>query len=598
MAMKKVVGEVYMINGPVVKAKNMTGVMMHEVVKVGNLKLTGEVISLDEDLATIEVYEETSGLKPGEPIEGTGELLSVTLGPGIIKSVFDGIQRPLEVLKSKSGDFLERGVSADALDMSKAWDVEIIVKEGEEVVPGQVIAKVKETESVEHRIMVPPDISGKAIKVLKSGNYTLDTTILTVETPDGSKREVKLYQKWPVRIPRPTKKRLAPSEPLITGQRVIDTFFPISKGGAAAIPGGFGTGKTITQHQLAKWSDADIVVYIGCGERGNEMTEVLEEFPQLKDPRNGHPLMERTILIANTSNMPVSAREASIYTGVTIAEYFRDMGYNVALMADSTSRWAEALREISGRLEEMPAEEGFPPYLSSRLAEFYERAGRAEVLGKEEKIGSISIIGAVSPPGGDFSEPVTTHTKRFIRCFWALDKSLANARHYPSISWLNSYSEYTGELKDWFEKNVHPDFVDMVKKAMNIFSEDDNLQQIIKLVGEDVLPDDQKLVVRVANILKIGYLQQSAFSDVDAFCEVKKQYEMLRLILLYYDRAMELVSKGVAISEVLDEEIVSTLMRMKEKIPNDKLNEFKDIEKKMISFFDSLDEKYQHVKEA
>ncbi|WP_456398922.1 V-type ATP synthase subunit A [Mesoaciditoga sp.] len=596
--MKKVVGEVYMINGPVVKAKNMTGVMMHEVVKVGNLKLTGEVISLDEDLATIEVYEETSGLKPGEPIEGTGELLSVTLGPGIIKSVFDGIQRPLEVLKSKSGDFLERGVSADALDMSKAWDVEIIVKEGEEVVPGQVIAKVKETESVEHRIMVPPDISGKAVKVLKSGSYTLDTTILTVETPDGSKKEVKLYQKWPVRIPRPTKKRLAPSEPLITGQRVIDTFFPISKGGAAAIPGGFGTGKTITQHQLAKWSDADIVVYIGCGERGNEMTEVLEEFPQLKDPRNGHPLMERTILIANTSNMPVSAREASIYTGVTIAEYFRDMGYNVALMADSTSRWAEALREISGRLEEMPAEEGFPPYLSSRLAEFYERAGRAEVLGKEEKIGSISIIGAVSPPGGDFSEPVTTHTKRFIRCFWALDKSLANARHYPSISWLNSYSEYTGELKDWFEKNVHPDFVDMIKKAMNIFSEDDNLQQIIKLVGEDVLPDDQKLIVRVANILKIGYLQQSAFSDVDAFCEVKKQYEMLRLILLYYDRAMELVSKGVAISEVLDEEIVSTLMRMKEKIPNDKLDEFKDIEKKMVSFFDSLDEKYQHVKEA
>jgi V/A-type H+-transporting ATPase subunit A len=595
--MEKVIGKIYMINGPVVKAKEMTGVMMHEVVKVGNLELTGEVISLDEDLATIEVYEETSGLKPGEPVKGTGELLSVTLGPGIIKSVFDGIQRPLNVLRSKSGDFLERGVSADALDMSKEWDVEVLVNEGEEVVPGQVIATVKETESVEHRIMIPPDVFGKAANVLKSGKYKLDTVLLTVQTSDGSE-EVKLYQKWPVRVPRPTKKRLAPSEPLITGQRVIDTFFPISKGGAAAIPGGFGTGKTITQHQLAKWSDADIVVYIGCGERGNEMTEVLEEFPQLKDPRNGHPLMERTILIANTSNMPVSAREASIYTGVTIAEYFRDMGYNVALMADSTSRWAEALREISGRLEEMPAEEGFPPYLSSRLAEFYERAGRVEVLGNEEKIGSISIIGAVSPPGGDFSEPVTTHTKRFIRCFWALDKSLANARHYPSISWLNSYSEYTSELKEWFDKNVHPDFADLVKKAMNIFSEDDNLQQIIKLVGEDVLPDDQKLVVRVANILKVGYLQQSAFSDVDAFCELKKQYEMLKLILTYYDRAMALVSKGVAISEVLNENIVSTLMRMKEKVPNDKLDEFKNIEKTMISFFDSLDEKYQQAKEA
>ncbi len=595
--MNKVVGEVYMVNGPVIKAKNMTGVMMHEVVKVGKLKLTGEVISLDEDLATIEVYEETSGLKPSEPVEGTGELLTVTLGPGLIKSVFDGIQRPLNVLRNKSGDFLERGVSAEALDMNKEWDVEILVKDGEEVIPGQIVAIVKETESVEHRIMIPPNISGKLKDVVDSGKYKLDDTLMKVKTSQGEK-EIKMYQKWPVRVPRPIKKRLAPSEPLITGQRVIDTFFPLSKGGAAAIPGGFGTGKTITQHQLAKWSDADIVVYIGCGERGNEMTEVLEEFPQLKDPRNGHPLMERTILIANTSNMPVSAREASIYTGVTIAEYFRDMGYNVALMADSTSRWAEALREISGRLEEMPAEEGFPPYLSSRLAEFYERAGRVQVLGRDEKVGSVSIIGAVSPPGGDFSEPVTTHTKRFIRCFWALDKSLANARHYPSISWLNSYSEYVSELEGWFKENVHEDFGALRKKAMEIFSEDDNLQQIIKLVGEDVLPDDQKLVVRVANILKIGYLQQSAFSDVDAFCELKKQYEMLKLILLYYDRAMALVSKGVAISEVLNENIVSTLMRMKENIPNDKLDEFKNIEKTMKAFFDSLDEKYEQVKEA
>ncbi len=597
MTMDKAMGKIYMINGPVVKAKNMTGVMMHEVVKVGSLKLMGEVISLDEDLVTIEVYEETSGLKPGEPVEGTGELLSVTLGPGIIESVFDGIQRPLNVLRSKSGDFLERGVNADALDMEREWEVEILVKEGEEVIPGQIVAKVKETESIEHKIMVPPDVSGKATNVVKTGRYKLDTVLFIVKTSNGDK-EVKMYQKWPVRVPRPVKKRLAPSEPLITGQRVIDTFFPLSKGGTAAIPGGFGTGKTITQHQLAKWSDADVVVYIGCGERGNEMTEVLEEFPKLKDPRNGRPLMERTILIANTSNMPVSAREASIYTGVTIAEYFRDMGYNVALMADSTSRWAEALREISGRLEEMPAEEGFPPYLSSRLAEFYERAGRVEVLGNEEKIGSVSIIGAVSPPGGDFSEPVTTHTKRFIRCFWALDKSLANARHYPSISWLNSYSEYVGELEEWFEKNVHPDFESLIKKAMNIFSEDDNLQQIIKLVGEDVLPDDQKLIVRVAKILKVGYLQQSAFSDVDAFCDLKKQYEMLKLILMYYERAMTLVSKGVAISEVTNEDVVSTLMRMKEKVPNNKLDELKKIEKDLKSFFDSLDQKYAKAREA
>ncbi len=598
MRMEKVIGKIQMINGPVVKAKKMMGVMMHEVVKVGNLKLTGEVISLDGEIATIEVYEETSGLKPGEPVEGTGELLSVTLGPGIIKSVFDGIQRPLNVLQDKSGDFLERGISADSLDMDREWEVDILVKEGDDVTAGQVVAKVKETESVEHMIMIPPNLQGKAVNVQKSGRYTLKDTIMNIKFADGTLEDVHLYQKWPVRVPRPIKKRLRPSEPLITGQRVIDTFFPLSKGGAAAIPGGFGTGKTITQHQLAKWSDADIVVYIGCGERGNEMTEVLEEFPQLKDPRNGHLLMERTILIANTSNMPVSAREASIYTGITIAEYFRDMGYNVALMADSTSRWAEALREISGRLEEMPAEEGFPPYLSSRLAEFYERAGRVNVLGDEEKTGSISIIGAVSPPGGDFSEPVTTHTKRFIRCFWALDKSLANARHYPSISWLTSYSEYSQELNEWFVKNVSEDFPKLVKKAMNIFSEDDNLQQIIKLVGEDVLPDDQKLVVRVANILKIGYLQQNAFSDVDAFCELKKQYEMLKLILFYYDRAMALVSKGVAISEVLDETVVNTLMRMKEKVPNDKLDEFKKIEKTLQSFFNSLDEKYEHSKEA
>jgi V/A-type H+-transporting ATPase subunit A len=596
--MSEKMGEIYSINGPVVKAKKMTGFMMHEMVLVGNLKLTGEIIALDEDDATIQVYEETTGLKPTEPVHGTGDLLSVKLGPGLIGSVFDGIQRPLDVLKAQYGDFLKRGVVAEPIDMKKTWTVEMTpIKEGDTVTGGQVIATVKETASVVNKIMIPPNISGKVKNVKSSGKYNVDTVLLTVEGKDGD-HDVKLYQSWPVRIPRPYKERLLPREPLVTGIRVIDTFFPISKGGTAAIPGGFGTGKTVVQHQLAKWSDADVIVYIGCGERGNEMTEVLEEFPQLIDPRNGRPLMERTILIANTSNMPVSAREASIYTGITIAEYFRDMGYNVALMADSTSRWAEALREISGRLEEMPAEEGFPPYLASRIGEFYERAGRVNALGENKRVGSVSVIGAVSPPGGDFSEPVTTGTKRFIRCFWELDRQLANARHHPSINWLDSYSEYNSELKEWFSKNIDPDFSKFRDRVMGILTEDDNIQQIIKLDGEDVLPDNQKLIVRVANIVKVGYLQQDAFSDVDSNCPLKKQHEMLKVILKYYDRAGVLVSKGVAVSEVLDDSIVNILMRMKENISMDKFDQFKEIEKKMDSFFDSLDNKYQTVKEA
>lgn len=585
------VGEIYMVNGPVVKARKTTGFMMHEVVKVGDLGLIGEVIALNGDDATIQVYEETSGLKPGEPVKGMNELLSVTLGPGIVGMVFDGIQRPLDVLREKSGDFLKRGVSVPPLDLKKEWDVEVLVKEGERIAGGQIVAKVKETSTVEHRIMIPPTISGIAKNVRTSGRYTIDTTILEINVGESS-RKIKLYQTWPVRIPRPYSERLAPAEPLITGQRVIDTFFPISKGGAAAIPGGFGTGKTMTQHQLAKWSDADVIVYIGCGERGNEMTEVLEEFPKLTDPRNGRPLMERTILIANTSNMPVSAREASIYTGITIAEYFRDMGYNVAIMADSTSRWAEALREISGRLEEMPAEEGFPPYLSSRLAEFYERAGRVKILGGNQ-IGSVSVIGAVSPPGGDFSEPVTTHTKRFTRCFWALDKSLANARHYPSINWLTSYSEYVDDLKDWYSENVGEGFFELREKILALLNEDDRLQQIIKLVGEDVLPDDQKLIVRVAKLVKIGYLQQNAYSDVDSFCSSKKQHEMLKIIQLFYEKAREMVSKGIAISEILNGDISSKLMRMKEEIPNDKLEMFKELESDINVFFEKLSKKYE-----
>ncbi len=591
-------GDLYSINGPVVKAKKMTGFMMHEMVLVGNVKLTGEIISLEGDDATIQVYEETTGLKPGEPVAGTGNLLSVTLGPGLIGSTFDGIQRPLNVLKAQSGDFLERGVIADALDMKKSWDVQMSkIKDGDQVVGGQIIATVKETSSVIHKIMIPPNISGIARNVKSSGKYTIDTTLMTVKSGDGD-HDIKLYQRWPVRIPRPYMERLAPKEPLVTGVRVIDTLFPISKGGTAAIPGGFGTGKTVVQHQLAKWADADVIIYIGCGERGNEMTEVLEEFPQLIDPRNGKPLMERTILIANTSNMPVSAREASIYTGITMAEYFRDMGYNVALMADSTSRWAEALREISGRLEEMPAEEGFPPYLASRIGDFYERAGRAKVMGDDQRIGSVSVIGAVSPPGGDFSEPVTTGTKRFIRCFWELDRQLANARHYPSINWLDSYSEYTVELKEWISKNVDENFYKMRDRFMQILTEDDNLQQIIKLVGEDVLPDNQKLIVRIANIIKVGYLQQDAFSDVDSNCPFNKQDEMLKIILNYYDRADKLVSKGVAISEVLDNDIVNAIMRMKENIPNDKIESFKELNEKIDAFFDQLDKKYQVTVEA
>ncbi len=591
-------GQIYSVNGPVLKAKKMTGFMMHEMILAGQLKLTGEIIALDGDDATIQVYEETTGIKLGEPIYGTGDLLSVTLGPGLIGSVFDGIQRPLNVLKDQSGDFLQRGIFADSINMKKTWDVEMAkIKDGDRLEGGQIIANVKETPSVIHRIMVPPYLSGKAKNVKQSGKYDIDTTLLVLESDDGD-HEIKLYQKWPVRIPRPYKERLAPREPLVTGIRVIDTFFSISKGGTAAIPGGFGTGKTVVQHQLAKWSDADVIIYIGCGERGNEMTEVLEEFPQLIDPRNGRPLMERTILIANTSNMPVSAREASIYTGVTMAEFFRDMGYNVALMADSTSRWAEALREISGRLEEMPAEEGFPPYLASRIGEFYERAGRAKVLGTPDRIGSVSVIGAVSPPGGDFSEPVTTGTKRFIRCFWELDRQLANARHHPSINWLDSYSEYNSELKDWLAKNVDEQFTKMRDRMMGILTEDDNLQQIIKLVGEDVLPDNQKLIVRVANIIKVGYLQQDAFSDIDSNCALKKQDEMLKVILIYYDRAYKLISKGVAISEVLEDSIVNSLMRMKENIPNDKIDQFKVLEKQIDDFFNALDEKYETVKEA
>ncbi|HBF69242.1 MAG TPA: V-type ATP synthase subunit A [Thermotoga sp.] len=550
------------INGPVVRVENTEGLFMHEVIYVGKMRLTGEVIALDEKTAIVQVYEETSMLEPGELVERTGKMLSVALGPGLLGNIYDGIQRPLKVLLESSGPFIGRGIQAFGLDTEKFWSVNVLKKEGDRVRGGEVIAEVQETGSVKHKIMIPPHIKeGTLLNVKQSGDYKVTDTIAVVKTENGEE-EIKLYQEWPVRVPRPVKRFLELSIPLITGQRVIDIFFPISKGGTAAIPGGFGTGKTITQHQLAKWADADVVVYIGCGERGNEMTEVLEEFPHLQDPRTGKPLMDRTVLIANTSNMPVSAREASIYTGITIAEYFRDMGYHVALMADSTSRWAEALRELSGRLEEMPVEEGYPAYLASRIAQFYERAGLCENL--NGTTGSVTIIGAVSPPGGDFSEPVTQHTKRFVRCFWALDRNLAYSRHYPSINWITSYSEYAEVLEDWFKENVNEKWPEYRQEAIDILVEDDRLQQIIKIMGEDVLPDDQKLTVLVARIIKVGVLQQNAFSEVDAFCPPEKQFRILKLIVDTYRSARKFIEKSIPVGKILPPEIVSKLSTLKE----------------------------------
>ncbi|MBC7262542.1 MAG: V-type ATP synthase subunit A, partial [Chloroflexi bacterium] len=503
-------GTVIWINGPVVRARGSRQVSMLEVVEVGDDHLVGEVIGLEGDVLTIQVYEETSGMRPGAPVYGTGMPLSVELGPGLAHSIFDGIQRPLPVLEARSGSFIGRGVHVTPLYRKARWQFTPQVKVGEHVTGGMILGVVPETAALEHRVMVPPYWEGTLVWVAPAGEYTIDEPIARLRT-DSVERELTMLQRWPVRRARPYRRRLTPREPLLTGQRVFDTFFPLAKGGAAAIPGGFGAGKTVAQHQIAKWADAQVVVYIGCGERGNEMTEVLQEFPQLVDPRSGRPLMDRTVLIANTSNMPVAAREASIYTGITIAEYYRDMGYHVALMADSTSRWAEALREISGRLEEMPAEEGYPAYLAARLAEFYERAGYVETLSGEK--GSISLIGAVSPPGGDFSEPVTQHTKRFIRCFWALDKALASARHFPAVNWLESYSEYLSDIADWWREQVGQDWQSMRTQAMAILNEESRLERIVKLVGPDALPDEQRLILETAHLLREGFLQQSALDE-------------------------------------------------------------------------------------
>ncbi|MCI9169003.1 MAG: V-type ATP synthase subunit A [Dorea sp.] len=560
---------IYGINGPVIYLKGKTGFKMSEMVHVGKEKLVGEVISLDKDVTTIQVYEETSGLKPGEEVVATGDAVSVTLAPGILNNIFDGIERPLEKIGESGGAFITRGVSVDSLDTEKLWDTHITVSEGEFLHGGTIFAEVPETRAIVHKCMIPPQVEGTVVEIKPDGQYTINDTLLVLELPDGSKKEITMTQHWPIRVPRPVHKRYPASIPLVTGQRILDTMFPIAKGGTAAIPGGFGTGKTMTQHQIAKWSDADIIIYIGCGERGNEMTQVLEEFGELVDPKSGNPLMDRTTLIANTSNMPVAAREASIYTGLTLAEYYRDMGYDVAIMADSTSRWAEALRELSGRLEEMPAEEGFPAYLASRLSAFYERAGMMQTLNGET--GSVSIIGAVSPQGGDFSEPVTQNTKRFVRCFWGLDKSLAYARHFPAIHWLTSYSEYLNDLGGWYSDNVSPKFLDYRNRIMSILSQENSLMEIVKLIGADVLPDDQKLTLEIAKVIRLGFLQQNAFHKDDTCVSMEKQFKMMDVILYLFKTCRKLIAMGMPMSILKSEGIFEKVIAIKYDVPNDNL---------------------------
>lgn len=571
---------IYGINGPVVTVRNSKAFSMMEMVYVGNQKLVGEVIKISDKVTTIQVYEETTGLKPGDVVVGTGSPMNVLLGPGIMDNIFDGIERPLkEIEKITGGAFISRGAAVSSLDTEKKWSVTVTVKAGDILNGGDIYATVPETPIIEHRIMVPPNMSGKVVSVVKNGEYTLNDTIITIKDIRGAVHSLTLCQKWPIRTPRPVQKKLPADVPLITGQRVIDTLLPISKGGTAAIPGGFGAGKTMTQHQLAKWCDADIIVYIGCGERGNEMSQVLSEFSELIDPKSGRPMTDRTVLIANTSNMPVAAREASIYTGITLAEYYRDMGYHCAIMADSTSRWAEALREISGRLEEMPAEEGFPAYLPSRLSEFYERAARVENLNGSE--GSVTVIGAVSPQGADFSEPVTQNTKRFTRCFWALDKSLAYARHYPAINWMTSYSEYFTDLDPWFEKNVGRDFIEYRSRINAILQEENRLMEIVKLIGADILPDDQKLIIETARVIRVGFLQQNAFHKDDTYVPLEKQKLMMKTILHLHEVVSSLIARSIPISRVISLGLFDKLTKMKYDIPNDKLELFDDYEKEI-----------------
>ena len=565
---------VYAINGPVVKVARTRDFSMLEMVYVGKRRLIGEVIGVSDDFTTIQVYENTSGLMTGEPVEGSGAPVCAALGPGIISNIFDGIERPLRDMTAISGAFVTEGSALPSLDTKKRWDVTVTVKVGDALSGGEVYCTCPETPLITHRCMTPPDMQGVVTYAAENGSYTVDTPIIRLKRPDGTEAELTMVQRWPIKRARPIGGRLPIDRPLITGQRVIDTVIPIAKGGTAAIPGGFGTGKTMTQHQLAKWCDADIIVYIGCGERGNEMTQVLEEFSELIDPKSGRPLTDRTVLIANTSNMPVAAREASIYTGITLAEYYRDMGYHIAIMADSTSRWAEALREISGRLEEMPAEEGFPAYLPSRLSEFYERAGYVKTLGGSE--GSVTIIGAVSPQGSDFSEPVTQNTKRFVRCFWALDKSLAYARHYPAIDWNTSYSEYTDDLAEYYAEHVGSDFMALRQELSDILQEENKLMEIVKLIGVDVLPDDQKLAIEAARVVRVGFLQQNAYHKDDTFVPLEKQRLMMKVIVTLYRRSLEALKAGAALSAVLATGLFDKAVRMKYDIPNDKPEIFDD----------------------
>ena len=584
------------INGPVIKAKGDGDFAMHDIVHISDEKILGEVIKLTGDIATIQVYEGTTGLKIGQDVIGADEPLTLVLGPGIISNIFDGIERPLKSLQDEYGDFIKRGASNIGVDTEKKWHFVPKLQVGDTVTLNSIIGEVKETELITNKIMNKFDCNAKIIEIAEEGDYTVLETIAKIETMEEESQvlELNMVQKWPVRKPRPYKNRLTISTPLITGQRVIDTLFPIAKGGTAMIPGGFGTGKTVTQHQLAKWSNADIIVYIGCGERGNEMTEVLEDFPKLKDPKSGRPLMDRNVLIANTSNMPVAARETSIYTGITIAEYYRDMGYDVAIMADSTSRWAEALREISGRLEEMPAEEGFPSYLPSRLSEFYGRAGMVETL--NGNTGSVTIIGAVSPQGSDFSEPVTQNTKRFVHVFWGLNRTLAYSRHYPAIDWNISYSEYVDNLSDWYDDNVDSEFLEYRTKIVKILEKENELLEIARVVGQDVLSDDKKLLLEVASSIRIGFLQQNSFNDIDTSVPIEKQFKMMETIILIYDRALKLINKGIPISEIKKTGLFEEYNELKYNVRNDEIGKIDEFDVRIKNGLKKLEDEYrEHI---
>lgn len=588
--MSNQVGTITWISGPVVRARGSRHVGMLELVEVGAERLVGEVIGLEGDIMTVQVYEETAGMQTGAPVYGTGLPLSVELGPGLMQSIYDGVQRPLPLIEESMGSFIERGARFDPISREKKWKYTSSVNVGDKVKGGDILGVAMETDTFEHRVMVHPNDSGEITWVAPAGEYKVTEPIAKLKMGKEEK-EITMMQRWPVRQARPFVRRRGANVPLITGQRILDTFFPVAKGGAAGIPGPFGSGKTVTQHSIAKWADAEVIVYIGCGERGNEMTEVLQEFPHLVDPRSGRPLMERTVLIANTSNMPVAAREASIYTGITIAEYYRDMGYHVALMADSTSRWAEALREVSGRLEEMPAEEGYPAYLAGRLAEFYERAGYVENLNGSE--GSVSVVGAVSPPGGDFSEPVTQHTKRFIRVFWALDKSLASARHFPAINWLDSYSEYIEDVADWWREKVGKDWLAMRTEAMELLSEESRLSQIVKLVGPDALPFTERMVLETTRLIREGILQQNATDPTDAYSSIEKQIRLLELVLYFHERGMNVIKRGAPISVVHDLPVVDTIIRAKSSVTNEEIDKLDEITKMVDEQMDQLDAEYR-----